>query len=306
MTDSTLSSITRDPAITRDAKAWSRATGVKYTEALRLIEDPLHQGILGDRIVVRDLLRVLEEHPIIGSAHAKSTFGLNGLRTDIWMVDELNAGLLPEVILTAEFLRMFDPVPEAALSSENSWASSYQLKHTAEEYLGHGVQGYVQNGVLIWAAATLGLPMRRSPNWDSPNVEIAVHPQQLEYTRQVLDQSEGTPDWHYYRPTSYDMLQNVLELAATGMPIDGALGALPTRRDPLSQFHVWMSAQTTRRGLPGRVAADYLDGVDRSEHRAAADPADFRELIRGLTSSDHFYSGAVRLAAEWSKINPTL
>ncbi|MGD2204514.1 hypothetical protein [Microbacterium maritypicum] len=306
MTDSTLSSIARDPAITRDAKTWSRATGVKYTEALRLIEDPLHQGILGDRIVVRDLLRVLVEHPIIGSTHAKSPFGLNGLRTDVWMADELTGKLLRQVILTAEFLRLFDPVPAEMLSSEDSWAGSYQLKHTAEEYLGDVVHGYVHNGVLIWAAAVLDLPMRRSTNWNSPNVEIAVHPQQLEHTRQVLGLAEGTPDWHYYRPTSYDMLQNVLELAATGMPIDAALGTIPPRRNPLSPFHTWMSKQTHRRGLPGRVATDYLDGVDRSEHRAAVDPTDFRELIRGLTSSDHFYRGAVRLAAEWSKLNPSL
>lgn len=77
MTDS----ITRDPAITRDAKAWRDAAGVKYTEALRLVEEPLHQGILGDRIVIRDLLRRSRSTPSLGrstpaSRSAVVAFGL--------------------------------------------------------------------------------------------------------------------------------------------------------------------------------------------------------------------------------------
>ena len=57
--------VARSREIERDAKAWSKFSGVKYTQALRLMAHPLAQGILGDRICARDAIRVLTEHPVL-------------------------------------------------------------------------------------------------------------------------------------------------------------------------------------------------------------------------------------------------
>ena len=61
---------------------------------------------------------------------------------------------------------------------------------------------------------------------------------------------------------------------------------------------VGVAAAVRRHPARGRVIA--------LSTRAAADPAAFRDLINSVTSSDHFYRGAVRLAAKWSQFNPAL
>lgn len=300
MTDS----ITRDPAITRDAKAWRHATGVKYTEALRAVEDPLHQGILGDRIVVRDLLRLLEEHPIIGAKHASSTFGRRGLQDDEPMSDGLSSRRLSEVLLAVEFLRIFSPVTAADRTEQNE-VSSYALKHMAEEFLGSTVGGYLPNGALIWAAAVLDLPMRESLEPGLGRNTIVYLPwQEIEYMH--AGQPSRISDRHgeHFQPPGYARLEAVVKCANSGEPFGDALTIPLTVRADWSEFHLWIADQIHRDGLQGRFASDYVAGVNDSDHRPARSGEDLLEILRGIRIDFDFLEAAEALVAEYDSLTP--
>lgn len=239
MTDST----TRDPAITRDAKAWRDAAGMKYTEALRLIEEPLHQGILGDRIVIRDLLRVLEEDPLLGRNGYAGKFGRTGLHADTAMREELSAEILREVLLSVEALRVFShsktlapggtpPIAASGIPFDTSlidmysreWVSSYEMKHTVERVLAP-MGLYISNGTVILAATMIGLPIARFDE-NSPNVSIGVRRDEHERLRRMLDGDDLRSD--HSLPCGYERLRTVLERAAAGEPFDQELAIAMT------------------------------------------------------------------------------
>lgn len=303
MTDSTT---TRDPAITRDAKAWRDAAGVNYTEALRLIEDPLHQGLLGDRIVIRDLLRTLDEHPIIGSEHASTTFGRNGLSADEPMVEDLSTGRPRETLLAVEFLRMFTPVTATDLQVERNWTSSYGLKHAAEEFLGGTVHRYVSNGSLIWAAALLGLPMRTNDiDPTSKNVEIALLHQEVAFVRADSTNRLEKRQGKHYMPPGYKRLKAAMKLANKGESITEALNIPIRARGGWSEFHLWLADQVDRDGFEGRFASDYLAGVESSDHRPAASGKDLRKILRDVRIDSNFLDAAKALIAEHDRLAST-
>lgn len=234
MTDST----TRDPAITRDAKTWRDAAGVKYTEALRLVEDPLHQGILGDRIATRDLLRVLEEDPLLGLNGYAGKLGRTGLNADSTMRDELSAEMLREVLLSVEALRLFShsktlapggtpPITASGIPFDTrlidmysrEWVSSYEMKHTVERLLAR-MNLYVSNGAVILAATMIGLPIVRFDE-NSPNVSIGVRRDEHDNLRRMLDGDSLRSD--HKVPPGYARLRAVLERAAAGEPFEQEL-----------------------------------------------------------------------------------
>ncbi|WP_187662139.1 hypothetical protein [Microbacterium sp. Nx66] len=289
----------RHPAISRDAKAWRDAAGVKHTEALRLIEDPLHQGILGDRIVVRDLLRVLEEHPIIGSRHSSTVFGRRGLMDDEPMVHELSADLLRETLLAVEFLRMFTPV-SASDQHERNEVGSYTLKHMAEELLGRTVGGYLPNGALIWAAAVLGLPIRESGDaGESRNVTVYLLREEVDFMRAGHPVRIGRRNGAHFQPPGHARLTAVIERASNGDPFDDELTIPVQARPAWSPFHVWLSEQSGRDGFEGRFASDYLAGVNASDHRPAASGKDLLEILRDVRIDPEFLAAAKALVAEY-------
>lgn len=303
MTDSTT---TRDPAITRDAKAWRDAAGVKYTEALRVLEDPLHQGILGDRIVVRDLLRLLEQHPIIGSQHAKTMFGRNGLSADEPMLEDLSGDRLRETLLTIDFLRMFTTPTAADLKEERNWTGSYGLKHMAEAFLGKSVHLYVSNGSLIWAAALLGLPMRTNHfDLTSKNVEIALLEQEVTFVRADSTNRLEKRQGKHYMPPGYKRLKTAMKLANKGESIDEALTTPIRTRDDWSEFHLWLVNQADRDGFEGRFASDYRAGVEGSDHRPASSGKDLRKILHDVRISASFLEAAKALIAEYEQLTPT-
>ncbi|WP_285362795.1 hypothetical protein [Microbacterium sp. LMC-P-041] len=230
-------STNRDPAITRDAKAWRDAAGMKYTEALRLVAEPLHQGILGDRIVIRDLLRVLEEDPLLGRNGYAGRFGRTGLRAEVAMRDELSAGVLREVLLSVEALRVFShsktlapggtpPITASGIPFDTSlidmysreWVSSYELKHTVERLLAP-MGLYVSNGAVILAATMIGLPIVRFDE-SNPNMSIGVRREEHDSLRRMLD-GDGVRSDHNHLP-GYARLRAVLERAA-GEPFEQEL-----------------------------------------------------------------------------------
>ncbi len=117
---------------------------MKYTRALRLMEHPLTQGILGERICARDVIRALGEHPVltepvwedtsdgevVDSGEHVTHLGRNGLYSS----EEHPLSVEHEddylrLVLTAEVLRMFERTREP---DEHTY--SYNLKHTAEEF----------------------------------------------------------------------------------------------------------------------------------------------------------------------------
>ncbi|MFJ4017313.1 hypothetical protein [Microbacterium sp. NPDC090014] len=229
---------TRGPAITRDAKAWRDAAGVKYTEALRLIEDPLHQGILGDRIVVRDLLRVLEEDPLLGLNGYAGKFGRTGLHADSAMRDDLSSEMLREVLLSVEALNLFShsktlapggtpPITASGIPFDTSlidmysreWVSSYEMKHTVERLLAP-MGLYVSNGAVILAATMIGLPIVRFDE-NSPNVSIGVRRDEHNNLQRMLDGDDLRSE--HSIPRGYTRLRTVLERAAAGEPFEQEL-----------------------------------------------------------------------------------
>jgi len=290
----------RHPAITRDAKAWRDAADVNYTEALRLIEDPLHQGILGDRAVVRDLLRTLENHPQIGSNHIASVLGRHGFGASTPLLDDLDADLLRGVIMSIEFLRMFSAPSAAELATRSTWKGSHQLKHRAEEFLAGTVDGYVSDGTMIWAAAALGLPLRYNDgDLEAPNFDIAIPTNELTWLRLGTDRSFGKRRGDHFMPPGYARLKAVIELAEKGEPIDSALATPLAIREAHSPFHLWLSAQLRRDGDEGRFVRDYLAGVDDSDHRPARSPEDLEAIMASLNYSYDALMSGHTLPADW-------
>ena len=256
---------------------------MNYTEALRLIEDPLHQGILGDRIVVRDLLRVLKDHPQIGSNHLDSVLGRRCFGASTPLLDHLDAGLLRGVILSIEFLRMFSNPSARELATRETWKGSYHLKHQAEEFLASTVDGYVDNGTMIWAAAALGLPLRYNDgDLEAPNFDIAIPTSELKWLRLGTNRRHGKRRGEHFMPPGYARLKAVIDLAEKGEPIDSALTVPLATREANSPFHEWLSAQLRRGGAEGRFVRGYLAGVEDSDHGPVPTPDDLETIMSRL------------------------
>lgn len=305
-----------DRGLQRDARAWQRFTGMKYTKALRLMQHPLAQGILGERISSRALIRVLTEHPVLvdsgvgaGATSDSTNLGENGIWSALdHPLEHGSEDSFLRLVMAAEVLRMFTPIGAPA-----DTVSSYSLKHVAENYLGDylGDFSYVTNGKLIWAAAALGLPLAEiDPGEYSPNVFVGVDPQQAEYSQGMAGQGPA-PRAHHHRPPGYEYLRSALEVyAATGSGVAQWNGVDEAAEPLTSPFHEWLIAQVSadgRRDVLGtreNLAYDYGAGVDGSFHSIARNPEDLMFILSETSASPQSFEAARVAIIDWARTSP--
>nr|WP_154923550.1 hypothetical protein [Microbacterium testaceum] len=313
-------------AIQQDARAWSRFSGMKYTRALRLMEHPLAQGILGERISARDVIRALREHPVltepiweesiagelVDTGERVTHLGRNGLHSSgehPFSVghEENYLGL----VLTAEVLRMFERTREP---NESSY--SYNLKHTAEEFFAEhlGQFSYVANGDVIWAAAALGIPIEESSPGDwGLNADLGLVTEQVEYARSMRKSSGSDRDRiraHHHRPPGYlFFMQTLREYRDTGAA-PGRWNGVDEQAEPkTSPFHEWLIVQALPggRGVPGTresLAGDYAAGVRDGNHGIVLQPEQLVTLMRDLGADEKWVDAAREAALDWAMTSP--
>ena len=249
----------------QDARAWARFTNTNYTAALRQMTSPLAQGLLGHRVSARDLIAVLDEHPLVGADDGLPLLSDNGYYDDTpWMFNGRTDFI--ELAMVIDMLRMFTSTPP----DEELEVSSYSLKHTAEEFLAPHCT-YVSNGRLIWAAAALDLPMVESEGGNL-NLLIGVSEREHDYVSRTVRDGHRRPQAHHYQPAAFTFLVEALNRAADGEFLNGPW--LPPTVVPQSApFHDWLVQQAPRPDPVGHFAFDYAAGVRDSDHRAARTPA---------------------------------
>jgi len=318
MSNSTKPISARPREIERDARAWAKFSGMKYTQALRLMEHPLAQGILGDRLCARDVIRILTEHATISAQDAASGdriahLGANGLRSahehplEISTEDDYLT-----VVLTAEVLRMFDRTEKP-----NSDAYSYGLKHTAEQFLGEHLAdfSYVANGTAIWAAATLGIPIApSSPDEPTLNADFGLVSEQVDYARRMRRSSGSQRERiraHHFRPPGYAYLRHALEIYKATGQIPARWNGVDENAEPMtSPFHQWLVSQIDRNGGLGesgsreRLAGDYEAGFRTGDHSAAQQPEELIHILRGLNADEQFIEMARVAIVDWARTAP--
>ncbi|WP_061961087.1 hypothetical protein [Demequina flava] len=270
-----------DRGIQQDARAWAKYTGINYTQALRLMRHPLAQGVLGPRISARSLIAVLDEHPVVGHA-AGVTLSPSGLDRSDSFADQPERFI--DVVLAAEVQRMFRPV-------EITNVGSYGMKHRAEDFLG-GEHSYISNGETIWAAAVLGLKLKREDP-ESLNVLIGVDEHEVGYLRRLQQNPHALVDSHH-RPPGWEHLQAALDAY-------NAEGTTPTQWDEsapdkrTSDFHEWMLEQVGDDGAVGnfaRLAHDYEYGVSVGDHGIAMSPEDLTAILESAAADEAFFEAA--------------
>lgn len=317
----------RSREIERDAKAWSKYSGMKYTQALRLLEHPLAQGILGDRICVRDAIRVLTEHPVLSEPVWDSDSDGEEFETDERVTHLGENGLFSaetrplsadgekdylRLVLTAEILRAF-----TRISEPQSDAYSYNLKHTVEDFLREhlGDFSYIANGQVIWAAATLGVPLAESnPGEFSLNANFGLVPEQVEYARRMRRYGGGSRHEvhaHQHRPPGYLFLQQALQrYRDTGEAPDRWNGVDEHAEPQTSPFHEWLITQAApkgERGMQGpreRLAGDYAAGVQDGDHGVAIQPEDLLDILHGAGADEQFFDMARSAILDWARMSP--
>ncbi|SDZ26577.1 hypothetical protein [Herbiconiux ginsengi] len=308
-TDNDITLRLQNRELQRDARAWQRFAGMKYTEALRLMQHPLAQGILGDRISARELIRVLTEHQVLvdlDDGQTITNLGENGL----WSAFEQPLICAEErdfldLVLTIEVLRMFTVTP-----APNDGAHSYSLKHVAENFLGSVLRdhSYVSNGKLIWAAAALGLPLAESsPGERSLNANLGLNPQQVQYAR-GMNRLGTQPRAHHHRPPGYRHLLAALEhYAKTGETTERWNGVDDAAEPLTSPFHEWLIAQVDSAGERGAIgsretlAFDYIAGIADSDHGVARVPEELLTILHNVGAADEVFDAARSAIAEWAR-----
>lgn len=288
---------TQNRELQQEARAWSDRTGTKYTAALRQLNSPLAQGLLGDRVSPRQLIAVLDEHELIGARGGDPVLGENGFRSESpWRFNGETD--LIELALITDMLRMFTPIPGDATPE----VGSYALKHTAEWFLSPHCS-YVSNGRLIWAAAALGLPIA-TPDGAGPNLLIGVPEREHDYVRRMVNRGPRRPRVHHYRPAGYEHLQAALAQAAAGQPITGGW-VRPAVVEDATPFHDWLVLQARRDDAVGDFASDYAAGVRDSDHHVARTPEELLAILYEVSLSPAAYDSAVITIAEWMRTVPS-
>lgn len=284
-------------ALQQDARAWSTFTGTKYTAALRQMSSPLAQGFLGERVSARRLIATLSDHVVIGAHGGDPVLGEIGVRSDSpWHFDGKTDYI--QLALITDMLRMFTPMSGTSTPE----VGSYSLKHSAERFLSPHCS-YVSNGRLIWAAATLGLPMALEDG-DGPNLLVGVSEREHDYVRRMAGSGLTRPRADHYRPAGYEHLRSALARAAAGELItDG--WARPVPVDEPSPFHDWLIRQVGRNDVVGDLADDYSAGVRSSDHRVAHTAGELLAIFHEVSHSPESYDAVVTSIAEWMRTEPS-
>lgn len=260
-----------DRAHQQDARAWAARADMNYTTALRLVRQPLAQGILGPRVSARALLATLDQHPVLRDG-ALGEFGIRSPHA----LELHDREMLLDVTLAVEFLRMFGP----ARSSDDS-VGSYTLKDTAEEFLKPALS-YLSNGRLIWAAAHVGFPLRDEDG--SLNVAVSLASLEHGYVRRSLVGTAASGRAHHNRPSGFEHLRAALDAGAASAPQrwDGISPDVPRT----SSLHEWLIAHAPdiRDGSShiDRLAYDYRYGVEHDDDPIAIDGPSFIDFIDGF------------------------
>ncbi|WP_228521391.1 hypothetical protein [Nocardioides islandensis] len=280
----------------QDARAWARFTDTNYTAALRQMTSPLAQGFLGARVGARDLIAVLEDHPLVGADDDGPLLSDNGFYADEPWVFNGKTDYI-ELAMIIDMLRMFTPTPPG----EEPEVSSYTLKHTAESFLAPHCT-YVSNGRMIWAAAALDLPMVE-PDGGSLNLLIGVAEREHDYVSRTVRDGHRRPQAHHFRPEAFIYLTSALDCAAAGEFIDSRwVQRTPVRE--AAHFHDWLVLQSSRNDPIGDFAVDYTAGVHDSDHRAARTPDELLSILYDVSHSPEAYDAAVRAIADWMSTSP--
>lgn len=305
----------RSRELERDIRAWKKFTGMKHTEAVRVVDHPLAQGILGDRICARDVIRVLTEHPILSGVDEESDGSRRATHLGYGGLHSAQAGQQPliepdrylVVILSAEFLRAF-----TRTTTPQAESSSYNLKHTAEQFLGEHLAeySYINNGQIIWAAAALGLPVAESlPGELSSDAQFGLPPDEVDYARRMRRNTRASGPViraHHHRPPGYLHLQRALEQYKL-------TGETPARWDGIdhsaepstSPFHAWLVDQAEHSemlaafGTRDAFLVDYREGARTGAHRVATEPQDLLEILHALGTDTRTFGIARGLELEW-------
>ncbi|MFZ1410922.1 MAG: hypothetical protein WAS07_05670 [Micropruina sp.] len=283
-------------AAQQDARAWAKFTGTKYTAALRQMTSPLAQGFLGERLSARQLITVLEQHPLVGAHGGPAVLGENGKQsTAPWRFNGTSDYI--ELALVVDLLRMFNHLSDSAQPE----VSSYSLKHTAEWFLAPHVS-YLSNGRLIWAAAALGIPMAEQEG-GGPNLWVGVPEREHDYVRRTVGPGQTRPQAHHFRPAGFDPLRTALERYAAGEPVDRSW-TRPADEPQDAPIHDWLLMQVDRDDPAGDFARDYEAGVRDSHHRIAETPSDLFAILHGVSHSAEAYDAAVGVVREWFAVSP--
>ncbi|MGO3833103.1 MAG: hypothetical protein ACTJGT_03970 [Microbacteriaceae bacterium] len=281
---------THNRALQQEARAWSQFTGTKYTAALRQVSSPFAQGILGERVNARQMIRTLAEHNLVG----EGSLGAGGYRSESpWQFNGKTDFI--ELCLITEFLRLFTPAPAAEVSS-------YSLKHTAEYFL-NPHSSYVSNGQLIWAAAAMGLSITGTDS-EGPNLLIGVTEREHHYVRRMVGPGQSRPHVDHFQPAGYTYLREALTKAAAGEPIMSEWVPQAPATEP-APFHDWLISQIGRDDVVGDLAGDYSAGVRDSDHRIAHTAGDLLTVFREVSHSPEAYNAVVRAIAEWMETKPS-
>lgn len=287
---------------------------MKYTEALRAVEHPLAQGILGERIRARTIIRVLTEHPELSTSDPDSDvpvthLGRNGLRSDA----PFPTGVTTEhdyvsVVLAAEVLRLFD-----RSGTPSDGVGSYGVKHTMERFFSaHLLQfSYVANGTAIHAAAVLGIPRVANPaDRLNPNATFGLVAEQVAYVDRVLEDrrtKSNTVRGHHHRPAGLAFLERALdEYQATGKQ-PARWNGLDEDPAPLtSPFHEWLIAQAGPGYFGSRalLAADYAAGLRDSDHAVARQPEELISILRTTGAHETVVEAGKDAIIDWARTSP--
>jgi hypothetical protein len=283
-------------ALQQDARAWSAFTGTKYTAALRQMSSPLAQGLLGERVSARRLIAALSDHELIGAHGGDPILGENGVRSESpWHFDGKTDYI--QLALITDMLRMFTPISDTSTPE----VGSYSLKHTAEWFLSPHCS-YVSNGRLIWAAASLGLPMA-DPDGDGPNLLIGVSEREHDYVRRMVGSGQTRPNADHYRPAGYKHLRFALAHEAGEPATNGWVRPVPVEEP--APFHDWLIRQVGRRDVVGDLAGDYSAGIRDSDHRIARTAGELLAIFHEVSHSPEAYDAVVTSIAEWMRAEPT-
>lgn len=282
-------------AAQQDARAWAKFTGTKYTAALRQMTSPLAQGFLGARLSARQLITVLEQHPLVGAHGGPAVLGEHGMHSAPWRFNGTTDYI--ELALVVDLLRMFNHLSDSAQPE----VSIYSLKHTAEWFLAPHLS-YVSNGRLIWAAAALGIPMAEQEG-GGPNLWVGVPEREHDYVRRVVGPGQTRPRAHHFRPAGFDPLRTVLERYAAGEPVDSSW-TRPAYESQDASFHDWLLQQVDRDDPAGDFARDYAAGVRDSYHRIAETPSDLFAILHEVSHSAEADDAAVDVVREWFAVSP--
>lgn len=285
----------RDRKIQQDTRAWAKLTGSNYTKALRQIESPLTQGILGERVSARELINTLDDHPLIGADGGEWVLGEAGFYADTqWDFDGRRDFV--ELALLVEYLRMFAPVGPG----ETPAVSSYSLKHTAEKFLAPHCT-HVSNGRLIWAAAALGIPMVEQDG--GLNLLIGVSEREHDYVRRTVIAMD-TPRGHQHRPAGFTHLQTALEQCAADDQLVPARWERPEPSTEIYPFHDWLMSQAGRDDVVGDLTGDYAAGIRDSDHRIAKTAQELMDILGELRAMPEAFNSAAEAITEWARIAP--